>query len=172
MKPTCFGRKLSRILGGIIVFAMAFGYYACKPINPNTPHPDDPIIDTTIYPDTIIVPFKWSFSWPNEDTIEFYKDKNGVKVIVMQTLPLSDEEQMSAEGLNADGNKFITNRLGEIRARAPDKCIGAGDISFNRVIGHPPADSATIYHRGNIWEEDFDALAFMGFRPTARFYGK
>ena len=150
---------MSRILGGIIVFAMAFGYYACKPVDPNTPHPDDPIIDTTIYPDTIIVPFKWSRSWPNEDTIEFYKDKNGVKVIVMQALPLSDEEQVGAIGVNAEGNQFGADKLGEIRARAPDKCIGAGRLEF----GHLVNDTVPSFAPNQVWARTVNQLRGMGY---------
>ena len=172
MKSTCFGKKLKRILGGIIICSLPFIYYACKPYGGDEPHPNDPtptptdtipdtpIIDTTTYPDTIFVPFKWCYSYPNEDTIDFYKDKNGVRVILMVAEPLSDEEQMQAFDQGWRSNNLTTNLLCDRYALAPDKARGYGDIKFTNVF----VDDSTMHYGSGILDTDTTRLNAMGFR--------
>jgi hypothetical protein len=172
MKSTCFGKKLKRILGGVIICSLPIIYYACKPYGGDEPHPNDPtptptdtipdtpIIDTTTYPDTIFVPFKWRFSLPNEDTINFYKDKNGVKVILMVAEPLSDEEQMLALSQGWRSNRAATDLLCACHELAPDKARGYGCINFTNIF---PEDS-TMHYGSGIMSTDADRLRGMGYQ--------
>lgn len=181
MKSTCFGKKLKRILGGIIICSLPFIYYACKPCNCNTPCPDDPtptptptdtipttdtipdtpIIDTTIYPDTIFVPWDMTVAFPDEETIIFYADKPGVKVILMDMTPIPHDFQKQMASWWWRPYRITRDELLRRRNLAPEKDVrGRGTFyardffNENETFG-PGAlkeDSADIANLGFKWE--------------------
>lgn len=180
MKSTCFGKKLKRILGGIIICSLPFIYYACKPCNCNTPCPDDPtptptptdtipttdtipdtpIIDTTIYPDTIFVPWDMNGNPPSEDTILFYRDKPGVKAFVFDLEEIPPEMQHEMAGWTWRPYAKARDDLYARRDLAPNQSVSARGTLYaaNFWDGNPygpgplVSDSIALANLGLKWE--------------------